>query len=240
MIAGIWSCGGQQAQRDEQMAAAIREIGEAYMQQGDYTAALRELLRAEELNPADPFTHNSLGLSYMARNRIPDAIMHFKKAVVLKPSYTPARNNLGVAYMRTGEWDPAIAIFKEISKDVLYAAPQNPLSNLGFAYYNKGEYSTSLNYYNEALKLQPDFINALLGAGRTHVAMNQGRPALGYLEKAVQLESRLPDIHYWLAEAYLLTGQNERARASYEKVVELAPRDSEPAIKARQRMGGAR
>ncbi|RJQ68975.1 MAG: tetratricopeptide repeat protein [Desulfobacteraceae bacterium] len=232
-----WSCGGQQAQRDEQRAAATREIGEAYMHQGDYTAALRELLDAEKLNPEDPFVHNDLGLCYMAKKRMTDAIAHFQKSVALRPSYTPARNNLGAALMAVEEWDAAINTFKEITKDVLYATPQYPLSNLGFAYYKKGEYVTALDYYKEALKIQPDLINALLGAGRTHLALNQGRPALRYLEQAVQMAPRNPDIHFHLAEAYLLTGQNAQARASYESVLELAPRESELAGKAKQRLG---
>lgn len=237
ILAGIWACGGQQVQHDEQRADATREIGEAYMRQGDYTSALRELLSAEKLDPQDPFVHNDLGLCYMAKKHMPDAIAHLEKAVALKPSYTPARNNLGVAYLALEKWDAAIAVFKEITRDVLYATPQYPLSNLGFAYYNKGEYDTSLGYYKDALKIQPDFVNALLGAGRTCLAMKQGRPALRYLEQGARLAPKVAEVHFYLAEAYLLTGQIGRAKASYETVVELAPKDSELAARAKRRLG---
>jgi cytochrome c-type biogenesis protein CcmH/NrfG len=44
-------------------------------------------------------------------------------------------------------------------------------------------------------------------------------------------------VHYYLGEAYLLTGQIAQARTSYETVVDLAPRDSDLAGKARQRLG---
>jgi type IV pilus assembly protein PilF len=237
-LTSVVSCGAQQpANRDAQMASATREIGEAYMLQGDITSALRELHNAEKLNPNDPFIHNNLGLCYMARNRLSDAVAYFQRAVALKPGYAPARNNLGVAYLQMEEYDAAIAIFNELSKDILYATPQNPLSNLGFAYYKKGDFSTSLNYYREALKYQPEFVTALLGAGRTHVAMNQGRPALPYLEQAVRLSPKTPDIHFWLAEAYLLTAQNPQARAAYEAVIQLAPKESELTVKAKQRLG---
>ena len=236
----LWSCGGQEAQRDEQLASATREIGEAYMRQGDYTSALRELIKAESMNPEDPFVQNSLGLCYMAKKRMPDAISHFQKAVALKPSYTPARNNLGAAYLAVEEWDKAIETFKEITRDALYATPQFPLSNLGLAYYRKGDYPTSLNFYKEALKLQPDLVNALFGTGRTYLAMNQGRLALRYLEQAVQLAPNVAEIHFHLGEAYLLTGQIEQARASYETVVDLAPQESELTLKAKQRLGTGR
>ncbi len=238
MLAGfLWSCGGQEAQRDEAMASATREIGEAYMRQGDYTSALRELTKAESLNPEDPFVHNDLGLCYMAKKHMPDAISHFQKAVALKPSYTPARNNLGAAYLAVEEWDKAIETFKEITKDALYATPQFPLSNLGLAYYKKGDYQTSLQYYKEALKLQPDMVNALFGTGRTYLAMNQGRQALNYLEQAVQLAPKIAEIYFHLGEGYLLTGQIEQARASYETVMDLSSPESELTLKAKQRLG---
>ena len=141
-LTGLNACSSQTSQKDEQVAAATREIGEAYMNQGDFTSALRELMKAEALNPEDPFVHNDLGICYMAKERMPDAIAHFKKAVELKPSYTPARNNLGAAFLKVREWDAAIATFKEITQDVLYATPHFPLANLGLAYYCKGDYRT--------------------------------------------------------------------------------------------------
>jgi Tfp pilus assembly protein PilF len=231
------ACATPQGQQDTQLAEATREIGEAYMRQGDYTAALRELIKAEELNPQDPIVHNDLGLCYMAKKRMPDAIAHFKKAIALKPSYAPARNNLGTAYMAMEEYDAAIEVFKEITKDVLYATPHYPLSNLGTAYFHKGDYATALNYYKEALNIQPDFVNALAGTGRTYLAMNQPRLAIRYLEQAAKQAPQAADIHYALAEAYLMVGNTQQARASYLTVIDMAPQDSELAMKARQRLG---
>ena len=80
-------------------------------------------------------------------------------------------------------------------------------------------------------------VSALIGMGRTHIALHQGRQALPHLEKARQLSSKIADIHFLLGEAYLLTGQGHQARAAYETTLDLAPRDSEVAVKARQRLG---
>ena len=240
VLGSLWACAGPSTSRNENLAKATREIGEAYMRQGDYTAALRELLTAEKLDPQDPFVHNDLGLCYMAKKHMTDAIAHFKKAVALKPSYAPARNNLGTAYLTVGSWDAAIETFQEITKDVLYATPHYPLANLGMAYFEKGEYPTALKYYKEALKLQPNFVVALRGVGRTYLAMNQGRLALRYLEAAVQQAPQVADIHFDLAEAYLLVGNIDQATASYYTVIDLAPPESQLALKAKQRLGAIR
>lgn len=232
------ACAGSQTRQDDlQKAEVARKIGEAYILEGNYTAALGELLKAKELNPEDPLTYNYLGFCYMAKNMMPEAIVHFKKAVALNPSYAPARNNLGSAYMRLKEYDAAIAVFEEITKDALYATPHFPLSNLGNAYFGKGDYETALSYYKKALNIQPNFVNALAGVGRTYLRMNEPRLALRYLEQALKTNPKLADIHYYLAEAYLMTGKLEQARASYLTVIDLAPRDSELSQNARRRLG---
>lgn len=230
------ACAGQSAQENRRLAESKRNIGEAYMRQGDYTSALRELLAAEQLDPEDPFTQNDLGLCYRAKKRMTDALVHLNKAVALKPSYTPARNNLGRVYLEVGELDKAIAIFKEITKDALYATPHFPLANLGLAYYQKGQYATALEYYHKALKLEPNFVFALHGLGSTYLAMNDGRMALRYLKKALELAPKVPEIHYEYAEACLLTGQIAQAKASYESTIDLAAPESEVSTKARQRL----
>jgi Tfp pilus assembly protein PilF len=234
------SCSGVNTVQNKRMAEVKREVGEAYMRQGDYTSALRELLEAEKLDPQDPIVHNNLGLCYMNKKRISDAIIHFKKSVALKPSYAPARNNLGTAYLALKEWDTAIAVFKEITNDALYGTPHYPLSNMGLAYYHKGHYKTALGYYKKALSLQDNFVNALRGAGRSHLALNQGRMALQYLERAVKYAPKMPQIHYELAEAYHLLGQTNQAVVSYETAIEFAAPESDVAVKAKQRIRSIR
>lgn len=236
-IAILSACAGQQVGKDPELAKATRTIGEAYMNQGDLTAALRELLKAEQLNPDDPFVHNDLGLCYMLKKRMPDAIVHFKKAIDLNPGYAPARNNLGTAYLELKEWDAAIRVFKEITQDLLYATPHFPLSNLGLAYYEKGQYRMAMRYYKKALKLQPDFANALRGVGRTYLATNQGRLALKYLMRAQKAAPQAPEIYLDLGEVYLLVGRIADARNAYENVVDLAPPESEMYERAKKRLG---
>jgi type IV pilus assembly protein PilF len=230
------ACAGQSTQENSLLAESNRNIGEAYMRQGDYTSALRELLAAEKMDPEDAFTQHDLGLCYRAKNRMVDALAHLNKAVALKPSYTPARNSLGRVYLEVGELDKAIAIFKEIAKDALYATPHFPLANLGLAYFKKGDYATALEYYHKALKLEPNFVFALHGLGSTYLAMNKGRLALGYLDKALQLAPKVAEIHFEYAEACLLVGRTAQAKVSYENAIDLAAPESDVAVKAKQRL----
>ena len=202
---------------------ASRNLGEAYLQQRDFSSALREFLKAEKIYSKDPILQNDLGLAYMAKGRLDLAVKHFKKAVKLNPNYVPAKNNLGTAYLAKKEWDKAIACFKEIVDDILYATPHFPLTNLGWAYYNKQEYEVAEKYYSDALKLEPNFIIALRGLGQNYMAMERAADAVAILEKAVKNYPRSAESYFYLAKAYSLSGEYKKAISAYNKVVELAP-----------------
>ncbi len=217
------SCGTANMEIPKQQSEASRNLGEAYYAQGDYTAALNEFLKAAKLYPDDPYLQNDLGLTYMMKGKMDLAVECFKKAVVLNPEYAPARNNLGTAYLAKGEWDAAIAIFKEITEDLLYATPHFPLSNLGLAYYNKKQYETAERYYLESLKIEPDFVVALKGLGKTYIALGKIREAVATLEKAVKNAPNFAAVYFDLGEAYTLAHNYPQAVFMYQKVTELAP-----------------
>jgi len=222
LIFCLSSCAANIEVRKKQEEAS-RNLGEAYMQQRDFSSALREFLKAEKIYSKDPILQNDLGLAYMAKDRLDLAVKHFKKAVKLKPDYVPAKNNLGTAYLAKEEWDVAIACFKEIIDDILYATPHFPLTNLGWAYYNKQEYEVAEKYYSDALNLEPIFIIALWGLGQNYMAMERAVDAVAILEKAVKNYPRSAESYFYLAKAYSLSGEYKKAISAYNKVIELAP-----------------
>jgi Tfp pilus assembly protein PilF len=223
--------------KQKKQEEAIRNLGEAYMAEGKYTLALRELLRAEEIYHNDPFLHNDLGLVYMVKGKNDLAIDHFKKAVSLKHDYAPALNNLGNAYMAKGDWDMAIACFQKVTKNLLYVTPHKPLSNMGWAYYKKKEYKLAEKYFLDALELQPEFLKALLGLGQTYIMLNRLPEAVATLETAVTVYERAVEklekndkpsprfavLYFKLAKAYRLSQSYAKAIDAYNRVVELFP-----------------
>jgi len=191
LIFCIASCAANIEVRKKQ-GEALRNFGEAYIREGDYTTALRKLLEAEKLYSKDPHLQYDLGMVYMAKEKPDMAIDHFKKAVELNPDYTPAKNSLGTAYLAQKKWDDAIACFKEITGDLLYVTPHYPLSNLGWAYYNKKEYNLAGKYYKDALKIEPRFAIALSGLGKTYIATGRISEAVTILEKVIELAPGSP------------------------------------------------
>ena len=218
----VASCAGDTHLRMEQ-AKASRKLGEAYLKEGNYTYALRELLKAEKLNSNDHILQNDLGIAYRKKGKADLAIMHFKKALKIKPDYSPARNNLGAAYYDKKDWNRAIACFTEVASDLLYATPHYPLYNLGRCYYGKKEYKLSEKYYLAALDAQPKFANAFRGLGQTYIAMKRFSAAVTALESAVKIAPEFAGAYFDLGRAYRLSHKHKKAYNAYRKVISLVP-----------------
>lgn len=222
----LLSCSKNKVEREKEIfqAAKYRELGELLFKEGKYTAALKEFLKSERLNPDDHILQNDLGLTYMYKRKPDLAIPRFKRALALKDDYSPARNNLGNAYAEKGQWDKAIEQYEIVAQDLLYATPQYPYSNLGLAYYEKKDYPRSEKYYLEALKIEKDFFMALYGVGKTYMAMGRVPEAIQKLETAEGIAPEEPRVHFELGKAYAMNRQYKKAYESYQEVVKLDPR----------------
>jgi type IV pilus assembly protein PilF len=225
LLAGLFfSCTPNQNVKDQkEVAEASKTLGEAYLREGNFRAALREFKKAENINADDYFLQDDLGLAYYYLKQYDLAIQQFKKALAIKDNYAPARNNLGNAYAQKEEWDKAIEQYKIVISDLLYATPQYPYSNLGVAYYHKKEYEQSEKYYLQALKIKPDFVRALYGLAKTYIAMGKTSEAIEKLEKAAQLAPESAAVQFELARACSLKGDYRKAYAAYVRVVQLDP-----------------
>ena len=225
LLAGLFfSCTAKQnVEERKDVAEASKSLGEAYLRDGNFRAALKQFIKAEPTIPKDYYLQDDMGLSYYYLKQYDLAIHHFKKALALKEDYAPARNNLGNAYAQKEEWDNAIEQYKIVISDLLYATPQFPYSNLGVAYYHKKEYALSEKYYLEALDAKPDFVKALYGLAQTYMAMGKASEAIDRLEKAALAAPESAPIYFDLAKAYSVKGDFHKAHAAYLKVVQLDP-----------------
>ncbi len=224
LIVGLLpSCTTQNIEREKFIAKKTRNLGEAYLREQKYTSALREFIKAEKLNPDDHFLQNDLGIVYSAKGRYDLAIQHFNKALEIKDDYSPARNNLGNAYTQKKQWDLALEQYKIVASDLLYATPYMPLTNIGIVYYQKKNYHLAEIYYLKALKLKPDYINALLGLAQTYIATDRLTEAIARLEKAARVAPASTPALFSLADAYRRQGDYQKAYNLYQRVVGLEP-----------------
>ncbi len=216
------SCAADLAMHKDQ-GETSRRIGEGYLGEGNVSAALGELLKAEKLYNKDPFVYYDLGLAYFAKEEFKLAIVHFDKAVALKPDFSEAFNAMGTVYLRLKEWDKAISSFNKALANLLYASPYVALNNLGEAYRAKKDYEHAMDFYNKALKANSRFANAHRGLGLVYLDMDNYEAAAFSLEKAVRYAPGFAPAYYDLGFAYAGQYKMKKAIAAFKKVVALAP-----------------
>jgi len=223
---------GSQSDR-EKISRDLRKVGVAYMHEGQYTRALKELLDAEKYYADDPILQDYIGIAYKKKKRYDSAILHFNKAIELQPDYAPARNNLGTTYMEQKNWDAAIATLKDLTDHKsfeLYGTPQKPLFNIGLCYFQKKDFAIAEEYFNRSLQyyidgFSRDEFNLVIYSylGRIYIEMGEFFKAIEILNEGLTAKPDTPLLLFYLGEAFRLANEKDEAIRVYKRVMTIAP-----------------
>lgn len=225
LVALAGGCAATVSQEDTEGARIHYDIAVANLNEGRLRRALRELMRAVELDPNMPKVHNALGLVYHAMNRSAASLEHYERAVQLDPEYSEAYNNLGTLLLDEGRYDEAIAAFKKALGDILYATPALAEGNMGWAYYQLGNRKKALKHLRNAVATSPKFCRGYewlarigLDTDNTELVVKNCQRFTKYCAEAPEVAKTLAadyinKMRYYLAMAYLRQGERDLARA---------------------------
>jgi len=209
-------------QNQRKQAESLKNLGEAYLREGDFNSALRTLLEAQRLMPRDAYIQNDMGLAYLAKKRPGLAIDHFKKAIRFKNEFADATNNLGIAYLESKNYLKAIQCFNSALKNLIYATPHIPLANLGRVYLALNEPGKAIDYYQKALELVPDFAIAHRGLGEAFALKKNYRDAIDAFKTAIHLAPRFAEAHFELAKVYAKVQRHPEAVQHFHHAIRFS------------------
>lgn len=173
----------QVIEKQPDYSEALYGLGMLKQQQGAFKEAEKLLSTACELQPSAVKIWFSLGNLYQAQGQLLEAEAAYQKAIALRPDAGTIYNNLGYTLQQQGKWEEAIASYQkalEFQPNCLEAEvnlgnalfTQGQLSAVQKAYYaqlnyklgnarkQSGDYQTAAIYYQQAITLQPDFVEA--------------------------------------------------------------------------------
>ena len=87
---------------------------------------------------------------------------------------------------------------------------------------NNGQYKTALELYREALNAEPDNLLALSRAGAVCMMLEKRENALGYFNRAVEVDPDNGDNYFNLGNAYFFQDQYTKAFDCYVDAKECA------------------
>jgi adenylate cyclase len=144
------------------------------------------------------------------------------KAISLDESDGLSYGLLGNVYSWMRQHEKAIAAGKRAIE--LDPNGANVHMYLGWTLNFAGRPDEAIEYLNKAIRLNPyPTLSYPEGMGRSYLLKGNYEKAITEFKKALQLAPMSPPVHMYLAVTYSLLGREEEARASAEKVLELAP-----------------
>lgn len=185
--------------------------------------------KAYELNPDNPETQFFLGTFYLVAPYRMGGDRDKGKAFaeeLLDEAPLSGHRLMAQYHVSMSQPDEAEAQYKE----ALALAPEDPQSHtdLGSFYLSQKQYEQALEHFEKALEFDPEFQAALAGIGEVALKTmeenyDRGVEALtqlSTLEPTIQ-SPNLGDAHHTLATLYDRKGEEEKARAAYERAAEL-------------------
>jgi len=189
LAALVSACAGSSVNRKKEAEARV-QMGVTYLGQRNLPMAMRELKRADELDPGNPEIEMMLGLTYQARGDLAKAEEYLRRALDRKPDYADAHNNLGIVLAKQKRWDEAAREFEAAAGNVIYTTPEWAYYNLGEVERMRKEPARAEEAYRRSLGANDRYAPAYLGLSAVLGEKGKWEEAAAMLARCVQL---LPD-----------------------------------------------
>lgn len=162
--------------RDVDKPKAIKSHVEAasqYLREGDATAALRHLRKAQVLDPNSQQVHAALAVSFELTQDYDLAEKHHKKAIRIKGDrQTSTINNYGVFLYKQGRFADAKKQLKKVVNDALYARRAAAFTSLGLCDLRLEQPAAAKKSFKRALALDRRNRTALIELATLALAEN--------------------------------------------------------------------
>jgi tetratricopeptide (TPR) repeat protein len=183
----------QASERYPKSARLVIGLGMALYARGNYDDAVKSLLRGTDLNPSDPDCYLFLSKAYNSSpGQADEVIERFRRFAQLQP-----RNARAHFYYAMSLWKGKRAEDPGLDLHQIEALLKTSLA------------------------LDPKSAEAHLQLGNLYSDQNKYAESIPEYERALEFSPDLADIHYRLGQAYVHTGQKDRAQQQFQVYQQL-------------------
>ena len=127
----------------------------------------------------------------------------------------------GMERLHVGEVDQAVTELLRVTNE----DPDNEYAFhfLGHAYFEKEAYPEALKSYIEALRLAPEYVGAMIGAGQTLRMMGEYDRAIRMGQRVLQKDQDDGDALFLVGTVHFQKGENQAAKRHLERYLETGP-----------------
>jgi tetratricopeptide (TPR) repeat protein len=206
--------------------------GQAALQARDAQIAEKEFLAVLSLDPRNAIAHTNLGVLALGRGDCRTGAEHFRSALAAQPSLTRAQALLGICLKRLGDPAARSALEKSFPKLQEKPLRIQVGMELAGLYDSRGDLDATASVMRSLVALDPENVDILFAAQRVYSELaddtlnklavvapgsarmqqviaerlvNAGdlKGAIEHYQNALEIDPRLPGVHFELAEAIL-------------------------------------
>jgi Flp pilus assembly protein TadD len=206
-------------QADPSDLETLDMLGKAYLRTKDYKALPSVFARIMKLNPNSASAHVMMGTAYDEVSDRPNAIKEYQAAEQADPNFMGVHSGLGYLYWRQGDTDLA----EKEMREELKRFPTDPIAHciLGQILLNNSQLDDAQAHFQAALKANPLYFDALLGIGKTEIALKRPEAAISPLRKAIEVSPKQPEAHFVLGTALRQSGHPQEGSREQKISVDL-------------------
>ncbi|MFB0565568.1 MAG: tetratricopeptide repeat protein [Candidatus Aminicenantaceae bacterium] len=167
-----------------------------------------------------------------------EAIVLLEQFLEENPDAYYVHLSIGDCYREKGEFDKALERYKrsqeQAQKDELIGMETSAkaLASIGEIYLRKEDFETAQKYFKQSIDTHPDNEILAFNVGEIYFSNRKIDEAIHYFELASQIKPDWAPSYLKLGYVYLNKGDNEKARLSFNKFLELDPESPEaPTVK---------
>jgi tetratricopeptide (TPR) repeat protein len=200
---------------------SLTNLGNAYLQQGNFDRAAQVLQRALSLNTDLPEAANLLGLAQLRKQDPAAAEASFRNAVRIQPDLAEAHNNLGSLLAGARKYPEAAFHFeKAIAANPRYVEAHH---SYGILLELMRSWDKALAQLQEAVRLGPTAVQAHLDLAELLVATGRIANAVEAYRRVIQLKPDLVGAYYGLGTALLKQGKPADAERQLRLAIQNNP-----------------
>ncbi len=163
---------------------------DALSDSGDVASAITAASETAERFPASSIPLMKIGLLHRESGNVELAVGYYREALARAPNDPVAANNLALFLSETGnatDLDEAVTI----AADLVRRYPGNAVvsDSVGWIFHKKGDYKTALEYFENAIQLNPGLPDPHYHSGKSLVELNKIELAINAFRKSLQLST---------------------------------------------------
>lgn len=236
LAVSISACASKADQTKKRQSELYFGAGTQSLMSQDYTDALANLLKANQLDPENPGILTNLGMAYYFKGERDLAVTTLKKSIDINEDNSDARINLASIYFNDGDYTNSERIYKEILKDLTYEKQARTYYNLGLIEVRRQRTAEAVNYFKKSIKEETSYCPAYFQLGLLQFGNNQFQSAnKNFREATMGTCYETPAAHYYQALTLTKLRRFNDARMKFDEI-DAKFSKTEYAAKARSKM----